>query len=200
MEIFLRNEHPAVKPKSLCFLLPDRETPPSPARCSGLGGGRCKEPTARKRTNAVGQQIILICYQLPNHGGGFFIRTVRQGAKAARRPPTDFPVDAKQKSSFSSENTVFLRNLDFCISKSSKGEKRRGGRFPGKNKRTRAGERARGSVGEQPKERKARCSSGGESPDLAAVNIKTPSSGSGAPIKPLLLPGTELRIRIRVRK
>ena len=106
----------------------------------------------------------------------------------------------REKSSFSSENTVFLRNLDFCISKSSKGEKRRGGRFPGKNKRTRAGERARGSVGEQPKERKARCSSGGESPDLAAVNIKTPSSGSGAPIKPLLRPGTELRIRIRVRK
>lgn len=96
MEIFLRNEHPAVKPKSLCFLLPDRETPPSPARCSGLGGGRCKEPTARKHTNAVDQQIILICYQLPNHGGVFFIRTVRQGAKAARRPPTDFPVDAKQ--------------------------------------------------------------------------------------------------------
>ena len=149
MEIFLRNEHPAVKPKSLCFLLPDRETPPSPARCSGLGGGRCKEPTARKHTNAVDQQIILICYQLPNHGGGFFIRTVRQGAKAPDRFSCGCQTD-REKSSFSSENTVFLRNLDFCISKSSKGEKRRGGRFPGKNKRTRAGERARGSVGEQP--------------------------------------------------
>lgn len=134
---------------------------------------------------------------------GYFLFVLSARGQGGTPAPDRFSCGCqtdREKSSFSSENTVFLRNLDFCISKSSKGEKRRGGRFPGKNKRTRAGERARGSVGEQPKERKARCSSGGESPDLAAVNIKTPSSGSGAPIKPLLLPGTELRIRIRVRK